>query len=89
MIVNDDYICTQILSVYHFLREFALSSLDKQNCFGCLVIVSNKRLSDSGAELLIVGEMDESDESLSVGNLSEVRESILDGFIEAVDSTSR
>ena len=89
IVVDDDHVGSQILSVDHFLGEFAGASLHKQDVANAGVPAFELCFVGGGAEFWVVGEGDLSDEGFSVGYFSEVGEGVFDGGGEFVGPAGR
>lgn len=88
VVVNDDEVCSQILSIEDFFGEFASSSFDEKEGFDGGIFVIDEQLIIRVAQLLVSGKDDFADDGLAVGNLSEIREGVFDGVGEGCFGTA-
>ncbi len=85
VVVDDDEVDPQILSIYHLFGKLAAASLDQQNDPGSGLNVVDVFFSLKVAKLLFVGEAYLPDEYFAVGDVAEVGEGVGDGFGDAFD----
>ena len=81
VVVNYYQVCSQVLSVNYFFSKLARSPFDKQDILKSWVFVHYLFLLFNAAKLLIFGDSDFANDSLAVGDLSEVWKGVSDVLI--------
>jgi hypothetical protein len=86
IIVDNDQISPQILSMDHLLCELANSPLDQHDDSHVGIFVINVGFSFDTTECLTIREANLPDEDLAIGDVAKVREGVFDEFRESFDS---
>ena len=77
VVINDNQVCTKILSVYYFFGKFASSSLHQQKGLCRRINIVDLALVCRVAKLLAFWQNNLSNDGLGVRNLPEIRKCVL------------
>lgn len=84
IVVDNDQVSTEVLSIDDFLRELASSSsLHKEDNTGARFLIIDVCLSFHRAKMLLLGNSYPAQQDFSIGNNSEIGKSVFDGLEES------